>query len=387
MDLKERAVQRFVELVEIHSPSGQERDALDYCQAFLGNLGADTCEDDAGRQTGGNAGNLIATFKGDDDSIPTLMLNAHLDTVDPGGRVIPEIRGDRIVSRSDTILGADNKSGVAMILEGMRLVIKNEISRGDIEVVLTVGEETGLLGANALETSDLRSEFGFAFDSSGLGKIVQGAPYYNAIDVSVRGRAAHAGVNPEAGINSISIVSKALSRLRFGAIDHETTANIGIVSGGSGRNVVPGECRALMEIRSHSIKKLDRLTRRLQHVFESEAASYRVDLEGKEIHPGLEVQIKREFDGFYLQQTTPVMETAGKALRTIGRPVELYRNMGGSDANVFNCKGIQTAIIGTGQMAVHSHDEYIKINDLVDGIRLIPELIQCWKEWWAQKIS
>lgn len=387
MDLKERAVRRFLDLVEIHSPSGEEREVLEYCRAELRDLGAEVYEDDAARQTEGTAGNLIALFKGNDDSIPTLMLNAHLDTVDPGGRVVPGILGDRIVSKSDTILGADNKSGLAMILEGMRLIKEYKISHGDIEVVLTVGEEIGLLGANALDTTELRSEYGFAFDSSGLGKIVQGAPYYNAIDVNVRGRAAHAGVNPAAGINSISIVSRALSRFKFGAIDHETTANVGIVSGGSGRNVVPGECRVVMEIRSHSIKKLDRLTRRLKSIFESEADKYQVEIEGREIHPSIEIQVNREFDGFDLPGTAPVMQTAGMALSSIGRQVEVYRNMGGSDANVFNVKGIQTAIIGTGQMAVHSHDEYIKINDLVDGIRLIPKLVQSWREWWTQKIT
>ncbi len=387
MESMEKCVKSFMELTKIPSPSGRERETADYCINVLSRLGASILEDDAGIKTGGNAGNIIAFFKGHDPEIPVLMLNAHLDTVEPCGVIVPEIRGDRIVSKGETILGADNRSGLVMILEGMASVIEKNVHHGGIEIVLTIGEEIGLIGASNLDLNHVSAQYGYSFDSSGLGRIVQGAPYYNAVDVTVKGRSAHAGVNPDAGINSILLTSRVLMKLPFGIIDSETTANIGEISGGSGRNVVPGSCKTALEIRSHSEDKLNHLTKILKKKFETEIKGWKIVLEDQVFQPQIEIEVKREFDGFFLQSNSPVIRCAESAIRRIGRQVDCYKNMGGSDANIFNAKGIRTAIVGTGQMAVHSNEEYIKIIDLVDGARLVEEIVEAWAIWWKQKIT
>lgn len=387
MGCEDRYIRRFLELASIQSPSGRERDVANYCRDVMESFGVTVHEDDTGHRTGGNAGNLTAFFDGDNPDVPVIMLNAHLDTVDPGGIIEPEIRDGRIISKGNTILGADNKAGLVMILEGMAAVLDEKIPHGGIEIVLTVGEEVGLIGALNLDYNHIKAKFGFSFDSSGLGRIVQGAPFYNAIDVVVTGRAAHAGVNPSDGINSIKLTTNALSHLEFGMIDQETTANIGMISGGTGRNVVPAECRSVIEIRSHSLDKLENMTHGLEDVFNRESDQWKAIVEGRCIRPAVNIRVHREFDGFCLSDSSPVVRCAASALASIGRDVTCYRNMGGSDANVFNARGIPTAIVGTGQMAVHSNDEYIEINDLIEGVQLIPEIVKAWNIWWTQKIT
>ncbi|HPQ38836.1 MAG TPA: M20/M25/M40 family metallo-hydrolase [bacterium] len=376
-------INRFIELCRIPSPSLGERHTADYCSAILKRMGAEVREDGAGERVGGSAGNIVARFQGRKNGIPPLMLNAHMDTVDPGGAIVPVIRDGRIISEGSTILGADNRAGLTMIIEGMKRVLDSGIATGDIEVVLTIGEEMGLEGAAHLDYSMISAKHGYSLDSSGLGRIVQGAPFYNAIDVSIQGRRAHAAVNADQGINSIEVMARGLSRLVFGRLDHESTANIGKIAGGTARNVVPSDCTAVLEMRSHNAAKLDFYTANVTKVFLDETRGWCVEVEGREFRPVVDVAVHRECHGFLLDPESPVIQCAMKALELTGRNPDLYRNMGGSDANVFNFRGIETAVVGTGQTAVHSAEEYIEIEDLTDGVRLVPTIIQQWIDWWS----
>ncbi|MCD4655779.1 M20/M25/M40 family metallo-hydrolase, partial [bacterium] len=243
-------ISRFMDLCRINSVSGSEARTARYCVQILNDLGLSLREDKAGNAFGGNQGNLIATLEGKLTNVPPIMLNAHMDTVESGGEIVPVVSNDRIISSGNTILGADNRAGIVMILEGLRLLRESMQMHGRIEVVFTVGEEVGLTGAQNLDYSLLTARHGFSLDSSGLGRIAQGAPYYNAIDVVVKGRMAHAAVNAEQGLNSITLMADGLAQLSFGHIDNETTANVGCISGGLSRNVVPAECHAVMEVRS-----------------------------------------------------------------------------------------------------------------------------------------
>ncbi len=379
-------VELFIELARIHAPSGHERETADFCKEMLQSMGARVIEDDAGTKTGGNAGNIIAVFEGEDTTIPPILLNAHMDTVEPGGQIVPIIRGTRIISETDTILGADNRAGLVMILVGLKELFKKYKTHPcTIEVVLTVSEESGLQGAIGLDYGQLKSKHGFSLDSSGLGRIGIGAPYYNAITVTANGRSSHAAVNPDEGINSILIMSDILKKFPFGQIDPETTSNVGTISGGAARNVVPDTCITELEIRSHNLNTIDALTEVLHNICENTRKKWHVNVAEKVVSSMIDVQVHREFDGFLLSSDSPVVACASQALTAIGREVMQSRNMGGSDANVFNANKIQTAVIGTGQTAVHSHDEYIEIKDLIDGVTLVPLLVETWIQWWSQK--
>ncbi|MBN1295607.1 M20/M25/M40 family metallo-hydrolase [bacterium] len=382
---RESIIERFMELCRIPAASGNERKTADYCTAVLKELGADVREDCAAEKTGGNAGNVIGTFRGTDPTIPPVMLNAHMDTVFSGGPVIPILDNGWIRSAGNTILGADNRTGIVMILEGMRRFLLSKQRAGDIEIVLTVGEEIGLVGAGHLDVEKIRSRYGFSLDSSGLGRLVKGAPFYQAIDVSIEGRSAHAAVNADQGINSIDLMARSLSGLPFGQLDDESTANIGQIIGGSARNVIPDDCRVVMEVRSHSEAKVDAYCCRVRRSFQRVCGPVHVDVDGVIHRPNVVLTMTRECDGFFLSPDAATVQTAMTALQKIGRTVDLYRNMGGSDANIFNARGIETVVVGTGQRAVHSVDECIAVEDLIDGIRLVPELISAWTGWWSQK--
>jgi len=380
-------IDRFMSLCRIPSTSGNEMKTAEYCAEALTELGFSVFQDNAGEITGGTQGNIIASLTGQLENIPAVMLNAHMDTVEPGGRIVPEIKGNRIVSNGQTILGADNRAGIVMILEGVRRLINSGKKHGQIEVVLTVGEESGLIGALNLDYSKVTAKYGFSLDSSGLGKIAQGAPFYDAIDVKVIGRSAHAAVDAEHGLNSIAIMADALNQLSFGKLDEETTCNIGAILGGTSRNVVPAECQAILEIRSHSEAKLNQLSKKISSAFQKAAASGSVKIEGKKVDAKAEVCITREFDGFYLCDDSPVIKCAKRAITSIDRTPLCYKNMGGSDANIFNSRDLEVAIVGTGQTAVHSVDEYIETKDLIDGVTMVTEIIAAWTEWWTQKIT
>lgn len=382
---KQQIIDRFVALCRIHSPSKFEKETAGYCREILERMGAEVREDEAGKAIGGNTGNIVARFKGSQRDIPPLMLNAHMDTVDPGGPVEPVVRDGRIRSQGSTILGADNRAGLTMIIEGMQLVLDRGGPAGDIEVVFTIGEEMGLEGAAHLDYSLISARHGFSLDSSGLGRIVQGAPYYNAIDISFRGRRAHAAVNADQGINSIELMTRALGRLTFGKLDTESTANVGQISGGVARNVVAPDCTAVLEVRSHNVSKLEFYTDGVRHVFQDVTKGREVEVDGTVYKPVVNMDVRRECEGFYLAPDSVVLQCACSALNAIGRNPERYRNMGGSDANVFNTCGVETAVVGTGQTAVHSTEEYIEIKDLVDGVQLVPQLVRQWTNWWTQK--
>lgn len=379
----QRIIDTFIELCRLPAVSGNEAASARVCRKALEELGFTVVEDKAGEAFGGNQGNLIAWLDGDAD-IPPLLLNSHLDTVEPGGIIEPVIVQDRIQSKGNTILGADNRAGLVMILEGLRCFRKANPNHGPIEVVLTVAEEAGLLGAENMDFSMIRSKAGFSLDSSGLGRLGIGAPFYNAIDVQVIGRSAHAAVNADQGINSIQLMAQALAPLHFGKLDEETTSNIGQIQGGVARNVVPASCQAVMEVRSHNLETLNQQTALICQAFTDLAESHAVVVDGIPIKPVVDVTVNRECDGFYLDETVPVVQCASTVLRSLGRTVGCYRNMGGSDANVFNSHGLEVVVVGTGQTAVHSYEEYIKIKDLIDGVRLIPALIQQWTDWWSQ---
>jgi tripeptide aminopeptidase len=369
MTTPESITAEFCELVRIDSLSGEEAAVADVLVAKLQEIGLSVERDNAGAAIGGQCGNIIARLPATDPGKPTIMLNAHMDTVKPGRGIRPIIDGDTIRSDGTTILGADDKAGLAIILAGLREIIAGNLPHGEIEAVITIAEETGLNGARFLDYSRVKSQMALVFDGGReSGTMVIGAPSAAKLDFIVRGVAAHAGVCPEKGSSAIIAVSKAISRMKLGRLDDETTANIGIISGGEARNIVPPHCRVDGEARSHSPEKLAAQVAHMRECFAQACAEV----------PGTSVEITEQSDykSFRLAPDGPLVKLASEAARAVGLEPTLEIGGGGSDANVFNERGIPAIILATGGAEVHTLNEWVSIGRMLEGVKWLVEVVR-----------
>lgn len=364
-------IRYFLELVAIDSESRDERAVTDRLKADLAELGADILEDDANTFTGGNAGNLHALIPGRADQKPILFC-AHADTVKPGLGVKASITEGRIHTDGTTVLGGDDKSGLAEIIMGIRDVVESGEPHAPIEVLVTVSEEIGLLGAKHFDKSKLRSAFGYALDAHRVGDLVVGAPAQNSIRMVITGKEAHAGVEPEKGINAIRVAAEAIAAMPLGRIDHETTCNVGIISGGSATNIVPNRVELKGEARSHNPRKLEQVTADIRHAAESAVQRHNYDFGAA----ALEWESKQEYAAFRVGDGEAVVQLALDALNDLGIKAEVTVGGGGSDANIINAAGLPMIICGTGMNKVHTVAEDIEAEELKRGAAFIAALIR-----------
>ena len=352
---EERLVGTFLDLVRIDSPSGHEEAIGEHLLHILREMTDDVEQDEAG--------NIIARFSGDESRQP-LMLNAHMDTVGTDTGITPVIRDGVIYSDGTTILGADDKSGVAVILEVVRTLQEHpDLPHPPVEVVLTVGEERGLLGARALDVRRLRSRRGIVLDSGGpIGTIVVAAPYQDKHRITVIGKASHAGAAPDEGISAIRVAAEAIAAMRLGQVDEETTANVGVIEGGVATNIVPERVEVLSEARSRDEAKLRAQTEHMLACFQEAAARHGARVE---------VDVKRLFDGYRHDLESPLVRWVAEAARALGfDPV--YKEAGGAtDANIFNANGLACVVLSTGQADVHTKNEHIAIDDMANSARWV----------------
>ncbi len=290
---RERLAETFTALVKIDSVSKEEGKVSKMIQGMLASLGADIVIDDAGEKIGGDTGNLIARFKGNTEAA-TMLLNAHMDTVEPGRGIVPVFTDGVFTSQGDTILGADDKSAIAIILEVLKVVGENNLACGPLEVVFTICEEIGLLGAKYLDFNTISANYGFALDSADTRGVVTRAPSANHLEFTVHGKEAHAGAAPEKGINAIQIAGKAIADLDLGRIDAETTCNIGVIEGGLATNIVPNLVKVKGEVRSHDDEKLAAVTKKMVSAFSNAAAAGREKSGDTEI-PHVDTLVEHEF--------------------------------------------------------------------------------------------
>jgi len=375
---EKRLSQYFLNLVSIDSVSRCEGGMARYIKSQLESLGKEVIEviiDNTGQKLQSETGNLIAKLKGGMKGVPPLLFNAHLDTVQPGKGVEVEFLDGTFRSKGDTILGADDKSAIAIMLEILNVLREESISHGDLEIVFTVCEEVGLLGSKNLDYSLLMAPYGYTLDVSSTSSIVNKAPAANRVRFKVHGLEAHAGVCPEAGINAIAVASDAISKIKLGRIDEETTANIGIIKGGMAINIIPNLVEIEGEVRSHSQKKLDHYTGHMQKTFEIAAGACQRDT-SKGTLPYVETSVERDYPMMVVDHDHPVVKLASKAAQKLGKALETKSTGGGSDANIFNSKGITTVLLGTGMQEVHTTKEYIKLKDMVESAQLILEIIK-----------
>lgn len=364
---QQRMLEQFFHLVKIRCSSKGEREVADYIKQELTQLGLEVTEDDAGNKITGTAGNIIGKLKGTRQGAPRLMFSAHLDCVEPCTGIVPHLAEGIITSAGDTILGSDDKAGVAAILEALKVISEKSIEHGDILAVFTVGEESGLDGSRNIDPSLLTADYGYILDAGGTpGTIITMAPGENDIDVVVHGKTAHAGVAPEEGVNAIVVAGKALATMRLGRIDEETTANVGIISGGHATNIVPDKVALKCEARSRNQDKLKAQTEHMCQVFRDIAAQNKAKVD---------LKIREAYEPYVLGADMPVVALAKKAIERLGLKAELIAHGGGSDANFFNKHGLTSAVLGVGMSKVHTTEEYIKEHDLYKTAELVVSIV------------
>ncbi|HID02245.1 MAG TPA: M20/M25/M40 family metallo-hydrolase [Desulfobacterales bacterium] len=373
---KERLADIFTQLCEIDSPSFEERPIADFMTELLTELGAESViEDESARETGSNAGNLIARFPGTVDKAP-IFFACHMDTVSPGRGVEVCRTGDIFSSRGNTILGGDDKSGIAALVEMIRVLHEDKLPHGPIEILLTTCEEVGLLGAKNIDSSLVRSKYGYALDSTGINRVVTGAPAANRLKIKVHGIAAHAGSNPEQGVSAFCLAARAIADLRLGRLDEQSTANFGLIRGGVARNIVPDLITIEGEVRSHSPEKLEDYTREIESTFRNVVMGWSSQVGGS-VQPSVEITVEPEYPVMRLGDDEPVIARAKRAADILERELAFEVSGGGSDANIFNSYGLQTAIIATGMAKVHTTDECIDLRDMVTVTELLLAILAC----------
>ncbi|MBA3331112.1 MAG: M20/M25/M40 family metallo-hydrolase [Actinobacteria bacterium] len=346
----------FTELAAIPSPPGQERAVADRVTDYLRGLGLEVDEDAAGAQIGSTAGNLLCRLEPTNGAGVPLLLCAHLDTVPPEGPIEPVVEDGTVRNAAGTILGADDKSAVAVMLEAARRLVEERRPHAGVELLFTPMEEIGLRGAGAFDSERLRARAGYVYDQAGpIGEIVLGSPYSHSMKARFHGRAAHAGMFPEEGRSAIAAAARAVADLRLGRLDDETSANVGTITGGTAGNIVPEWCSFLAEARCHDEAKLADLVQEMLDAVTYAAASGDCEVE---------TTVHRSYPGYRLRRDEPAVGIAAAALTLSGFEPLYSLSGGGADANVFNERGLPCVNLANGMRDIHTPDERIAVEDL-----------------------
>jgi len=359
----------FLEFCAIPSPSGRERAVADRVGAFLADLGLEWDEDDAATPLDGDTGNIYCRITATNDSGTPIFLCAHTDTVPPEAVIEPVVGEDGIVrNAAGTILGSDNKAAVVVMLEATRRIVEEERPHAGIELIFTPQEEVSLRGADAFDHTRLAAEIGFVYDQGApIGEIVLGSPHGRLLDFRFHGRSAHAGMFPEDGRSAIAAASRAIADFRLGRIDEETSANVGVITGGTARNVVPEWCSFTAEVRSHDERKAVDLVREML-----ETAAFAASLGECEV----DSEVRPSFPGYRFRESDPPVVLAATALREAGFEPTYALSGGGADANVFNARGLSCVNLANGMMEIHTPGEHIAVADLEGMVEVTLALVE-----------
>jgi tripeptide aminopeptidase len=371
----ERLASVFTTLCEIDSPSKQEGRVAAYLKSLFTEMGAEVFEDDSASLTGSDCGNLFIRFSNGGLDKDPVFFNCHMDTVIPAIGVKVQREGEVFSSAGDTVLGSDDKAGIAALIEVMRSLKEKNIPHGPVEYIFTTCEEVGLLGVKALDPSLIKAKIGYALDSSGINRVVIGAPAAYRINAEVKGMASHAGLSPEKGISAIQLAAKSIARLKLGRLDSESTANIGVIEGGTASNIIPESVLVQGEVRSHTVKLLEEHTEHIRSTFQDEVDNWS-DPDGNVAgKPSLEFKIIDDYPVMKLDRDSAVIKRIEAAATSLGTELDYVFAGGGSDANIFNSYSIQCAILSTGMDKVHSTRETIKLSDMALTADLIMAIL------------
>jgi len=373
----ERLVDDFLSLVRISSPSRREAEVARWLTGTLSGMGVRVDVDDAGERISGDTGNVFAQFPGTVPDAPPLLLCAHMDTVVPCEKITPVRDGDVIRTDGTSVLGGDDKAGIAAILEAIRIVRERGIPHGPIDVLFTVCEEQGLIGAKHFDIGRLRARAGVVLDCDSVDELILQGPAANRMQFTVHGLEAHAGLCPEEGISAIKIAGEAIAAMRLGRIDEETTANLGVVQGGLAGNIIPNKVTIRGETRSRSDAKLAAQTKHMVECFESAARGHRVTVAGKEHLARIEARVERDYDPLNVPADSRIVGLVRRAVEGRKRALTVRATGVGCDANVFNGKhGLEVANLGCGMRQIHTVNEWIDVNDLTATATTLIEMLR-----------
>jgi tripeptide aminopeptidase len=370
---RERLVGEFLDLVRIDSISRREGRIAARLRRTLESMGATVEEDGAGAAVGGDAGNVLAKFPGTATGAPPLLFCGHMDTVVPGENVKPVMTGDIVRTDGTTVLGGDDKSGLAAILEAVRVLHERRIPHGPLDVLFTICEEIGLVGAKHFDTARLRARRGLVLDVDGACELVLRAPAANKLAFTVHGLEAHAGVCPEEGISAIKVAGEAIAAMRLGRIDGETTANLGVIEGGLAINIVPNRVRLRGETRSLSVDKLEAQTAHMRECFEEAAARHRTRVGDREYRARVEARVDRDYEPLAVAEDAAIVGLMRRAAAGLGKPFRTRSTGGASDANVFSGRGLEIANLACGMREIHTVNEWIDVKDMIATAELLVE--------------
>ena len=345
----------FTELAAVPSPPGEERAVADLVSRYLQDCGLDVDEDACGPQVGSTIGNLYARIEPSAAGEP-LLLCAHLDTVPPAGAIEPVVEDGVVRNAAGTILGADDKAAVAVMLEATRAILSERRPHAGIELLFTPKEEVGLFGAYAFDHTRLRARTGYVYDQAApIGVVILGAPYSQSLEVTFHGRAAHSGMQPEDGRSAIAAAARAISEFRLGRVDEDSTANVGTISGGTATNIVPEWCTFVAEARSQDERKLADLIQEMQDAITFAAGVAECDVETK---------ARKSYRGYRFAKSDRAVALAVEALVRCGHTVTYELSGGAADANVFNERGLEVVNLANGMTDIHTPAEHISVADL-----------------------
>jgi tripeptide aminopeptidase len=348
--------QLMIELCEIPSPSYGEGEIAERARRELAALGCEIIEDDVGDRIGAGCGNILGRLPATAPGTP-VVLCAHLDTVPVTGPIEVEVREDgSLTNRRDAILGGDDKAAIAAMLVGVRQVLREGTPHAGIEILLTPCEEVGLRGAAGFDTAQLTAQVGFVFDHSGpIGQIIMSAPWHKRITATFVGTAAHAGMQPEDGHSAIAAAAAAIATMPLGRIDAQTTANVGIISGGDATNVVAPRCELIAEARSRDLAALAEQVTRMMDAMTTAAVAGGCDLE---------CRVETQYTGYQLRPSDPQVVLAERALARAGIRATHVPGGGGSDVNALVRNGFPAVNLCNAMVDVHTPDESIAVDDL-----------------------
>jgi len=345
----------FLELASISSPSGQERAVADRVLAYLRHLSLDPTEDATGASIGSTMGNIHVQIPATAPGEP-IFLCAHLDTVPPVAPIEPVVVDGVVRNANEAILGGDNKSAVAVMLEAARRVLVEGRSHAGLELLFTSKEEVGLVGAYAFDHTRLTARIGYVYDQAApIGEIILGAPSAHNMEVTFHGRASHAGMYPEEGRSAIAAAARAIAELRLGRVDPESTVNIGLIDGGTAANIVPEWCRIVADVRSHDDRKLADLIQEMQDAMGLAAGAAECEVTTK---------LNSGYRGYRFKRDDRAVVLAAAALEACGFAPTYALSGGAADANVFNERGLACVNLANGMVDIHTPDESIAVADL-----------------------
>jgi tripeptide aminopeptidase len=371
-----RLKEEFIELASISSPSKREGTIARRLEAILKTMGGRVEVDGAGEKIEGNTGNLLARFPGNTPGAPPFLLSGHMDTVGPAEKIRPVVEGDVVRTDGTSVLGGDDKAGVVAILEAVRVLRERAIPHGDIEVVLTICEEYGLLGAKHFDTGRLRARRGLVLDVDGVCELITRAPAANRMTFTVHGLPAHAGICPEQGMSAIQIAAEAIAAMKLGRLDAETTANLGIIQGGLATNIVPAMATVRGETRSLSLEKLEAQTVHMRRCFDDAAGRHSVRVGDRSYQARVDAQVDRQYSPLDIRDDASIVRLVQAAAAATGRSCRTRGTGGGSDANVFAERGLEVANLACGMREIHTVNEWVDVRDLVLTAGLVVETVR-----------